>query len=210
MYDEHEHEEHESERAALAQRGAFDTAFYGENPDARRVPREQRTTHDIQNLWERQHEILNMALLGMKSNAIAKKLGISPVTVSLTLNSTLGKARLREMRFSRNGAYDEASKIIHEMLLPKALATYDEILDGVEVYPAGLRKQTADTVAKELAGLAAPQRIESLSVQVTSSELEELKRRGRAAARSMGLVVSSQVRDSGPEEQPVEVEEVSE
>lgn len=161
--------------------------FYGDNSDARRAPREERVTHDIQNLWERQHEILNRKLLGRSNVSIANELGVTPATVSNTLNSTLGKSRLREMRFERNSAFLAAKQVIDEQLLPLALATYEEILTTDEI-PISIKKATADTVTLQLAGLAAPQRIESLSVQVTAGQLDELKRRGREAARSLGIL----------------------
>ena len=170
--------------------------FYGGNHDNRRVPRSERVSHDIRNLWDRQHEILNRKLLGQSNVSIARELGVTPTTVSLTTNSTLGQARLRDMRFERNSAFTDAAKIIHERLLPKALGVYEEILDSDEI-PTSIRKDTAKDVIASFAGMAAPQRIESLSVQITSNELEEFKRRGREAARSLGIVVEHNAQPEG-------------
>ena len=160
--------------------------------DLRRVPEgEEKSTYNIKQLWQRSHEIINLAARGFKNTDIAKVLGITPACVSLTLNSELGQKKLSEIR----GARDEEAKVTTEairVLTEKALATYHEIFDN-EMGEATLkdRKDVADTVLLELSGLRAPTRIQSASVNMTLSaqEIEEFKARGRKAAQEVGEVI---------------------
>ena len=149
-------------------------------PDGRRSDREG--THDIQSLWQRQHEIINLALQGLKQSEIANMLDISPVTVSNSLNSTLGREKLSKMREVRDG---EAVKVSEEVarLSMKALEVYEEIFDS-ETISHNLKKSAADTVLMDLAGHRAPTKIDARSVHMTATpkELEEFKRRGIEAA----------------------------
>ena len=157
-------------------------------PDGRRTDRE--STHDIQSLWQRQHEIINLALQGMKQNLIAEKLQISPVTVSNALNSTLGREKLSRMRKGRD---EEAVKVSEEVarLSAKALEVYEEIFDS-QTASMNLKKTTADTVLMDLAGHRAPTKIDSRSVTMTATpqEIEDFKRRGIAAAKDANMPIT--------------------
>jgi len=160
--------------------------------DQRRVPEgEEKSTYNIKQLWQRSHEIINLAARGFKNTDIAKVLGITPACVSLTLNSELGQKKLSEIR----GARDEEAKVVTEsirVLTEKALSTYHEIFDN-EQGEATLkdRKDVADTVLLELSGLRAPTRIQSSNVSMTLSaeEIAEFKKRGVRAAAEMGEVI---------------------
>ena len=160
--------------------------------DQRRVPEgEEKSTYNIKQLWQRSHEIINLAARGFKQVEIAKILGITPACVSLTLNSDLGQKKLSEIR----GARDEEAKVTTEsirILTEKALATYHEIFDN-EQGEATLkdRKDVADTILLELSGLRAPTRIQSSNVNLTLSaeEIEEFKKRGTKALKEMGEAV---------------------
>ena len=159
--------------------------------DRRRVPLEERKTYDIQGLWQRHHEIVNLASRGFKQTEIAEILNINPQTVSNTLNSQLGKEKLSEIRLERD---DEAKKI-HEkvrILTNKAIETYHQAFDDTSG-EMGLKDKlkVADTVLVELSGLRAPTRIQthSISTVLTIEEIEALKKRGIAAARESGLII---------------------
>jgi predicted transcriptional regulator len=160
--------------------------------DQRRVAEdEEKKTYNIKQLWQRSHEIINLAARGFKNTDIAKVLGITPACVSLTLNSDLGQKKLSEIR----GARDEEAKVVTEsirVLTEKALSTYHEIFDN-EIGEATLkdRKDVADTVLFELSGLRAPTRIQSSNVSLTLSteEIEAFKARGRKAAVEVGEVI---------------------
>jgi predicted transcriptional regulator len=162
--------------------------------DRRRVPSEDRKTFNIKQLWQRSHEIVNLSARGFKNVEIAEMLGVTPACVSQTLNSTLGKEKLAEVRLSR----DEEAKAISrkiQNLTNKALATYDAIFDD-DSGECGLmqKAKVADTVVLELSGLRAPTRIQSTnaSVQLTSEELKAFQQRGLDAIKEAGMTIDIQ------------------
>ena len=158
--------------------------------DLRRVAEgQEKKTYNIKALWQRSHEIINLAARGFKQVQIADILNIHEQTVSNTLNSELGQKKLAELR----GARDEEAKITTEkirVLADKALQTYNEIFDN-EDGQATLkdRKDVADTVLLELSGLRDPTKIHTSSVStvLTAEEIENFKNRGVKAAKEIGL-----------------------
>ena len=163
-------------------------------PDLRRV--EDRKTYDIKSLWQRSHEIIALAVRGLKQVEIAEILDVTPQTVSNTLNSDLGQQKLSLMRKGRD---DEALKVSEriEALTQKALDVYDKIFDNVgDQIPITLQKQTADTVALELSGYRAPTKIQSFHASATLEEIEEFKQRGLKAQREAGMIVEVPDEDS--------------
>ena len=71
--------------------------------DLRRVAdREEKKTYNIKALWQRSHEIINLAAQGYKNTDIAEILGVTPACVSLTLNSELGQKKLSDIRQDRD------------------------------------------------------------------------------------------------------------
>ena len=163
--------------------GLYGFEFRGKG-DGRRVPAEERKTHDITQLWQRSHEIINLAVKGFKQTEIADILNISPQTVSNTLNSELARIKTAELR---HGSDEEVKKFTEKVrvLTNKALNVYHEIFDD-ESGECTLKdkKSVADTVALELSGLRAPTKIQSHNITtiLTKEEIEEFKNRGRAAA----------------------------
>lgn len=158
--------------------------------DERRVDNvEERKSYDIKQMWQRTHEIVNLAARGFKNTQIAEILGIHPQTVCNTLNSQLGMQKLSELR----GFKDEEAKEVGEkirVLTKRALQVYHEILEG-EMMDPKLKKDAADTVVLELSGLRVPTRIQSHNINtvLTKEELEEFKERGVKAARASGLII---------------------
>jgi DNA-binding CsgD family transcriptional regulator len=157
--------------------------------DRRRVDRNKRVSRDPIELRERHHEILNMHLLGIPGVKIAKELGISEKTVSYTIESTLGREKLAIMR----GAKDAKTVSIYERMqeiIPKALDIYDKILspetnEGISI---SLQKSTASDILKDFSGLAVPKKVVSISARLTPELIEEIKSRGKEAARECGLI----------------------
>lgn len=155
--------------------------------DGRRVASEERKNHNIKSLWQRNHEIVNLAARGFKQTEIAEILGITPQTVSNTLNSQLGKMKLSDIRKSR----DDEARVVSEKinaLTRKALRVYDEIFEN----PNGEatlkdRKDVADTIVLELSGLRAPTK--SITATLSAEEIAEFKSRGRAAAAQEGVTI---------------------
>lgn len=171
-----------------------ETSLYGfefREPDERRERKSKdgSRSFDIKQLWQRSHEILNLALLGHKQVDIAKMLDIHPQTVSNTLNSSLGMQNISDKRKSRDEEYAELHEDVME-LTRKSLKTYHEILDNPSE-GSKLKKETADTVVLELSGIRVPTRIDSRSVNfsLSSEEIAEFKRRGIEAAKAAGKLV---------------------
>lgn len=166
------------------------TSLYGfemREPDLRRV--EDRQTYDIKQLWQRSHEILALAVRGLKGTQIAELLDISPQTVSNTLNSDLGQRKLSVMRRSRDDAAVEVSERI-AVLTERALDTYEEIFDD-DVATVDQKRKTADVVMLELSGYRVPTKVQSqsFSAVATLQEIEEFKKRGLEAQRAAGMIV---------------------
>ena len=170
------------------------TSLYGyeyREPDKRRERKSEdgSRSYDIKQLWQRSHEILNLALLGYKQTEIAKQLSITPQTVCNTLNSSIGMEVLSDKRKTRDEEYEDLQQDVME-LTKKSLRTYHEILDS-ESEGLKLKKDTADTVVLELSGMRVPTRIDSRSMNfsLTAEEISEFKKRGAAAAKAAGKLV---------------------
>jgi predicted transcriptional regulator len=150
-----------------------------------------RKVYDIKQLWQRSHEIINLAAQGFKNKDIAEILRITPMAVSATLNGKLGRLKLSEIRQSRD---EEAKKNVAKIdqLVKKAIETYHQIFDD-ETGQVSLKdkKSVADTVMLELSGLRAPTKIQSHSVHttLTKEEIEEFKLRGLKALESSGITL---------------------
>ena len=175
-------------------RGLYGFDFL-EPGDARRVDDPlERKTYDVKQMWQRTHEIVNLAVRGFKQVQIAEILDIHPQTVCNTLNSTLGMEKLSELRESRD---EEAKKVGEKIriLTDKALNTYNKLMDDdiISADPK-VAKAAADSVVLELSGLRVPTRVQShhVSTVLTAEELEVFKERGIKAARESGLIVSDE------------------
>ena len=156
-------------------------------PDLRRSA--DRKVYDIKRLWSRNKEILQLDSMGYKGTEIAKMLNITPSCVMMTLNSTLGKEAQLAIRNERDDEYQAMRESVMELTW-KSLKVYEEILDS-EVETTRLKKETADTVALELAGMKAPTKIQSMTAHavLTPEELDEFKKRGFEAARRAGKLI---------------------
>ena len=167
------------------------TSLYGfevREKDNRRAEPSERKTYNIQQLWQRTHEIIGLTLLGMKETEVAKTLNIHPQTVSNTVNSELGRKKLSQMRKERDEEFIGVAEEITK-LFPLAIETYEKILKGEG--KSKIQKDTADTVLMDIGGHRAPTKISSESVHafLTKADIEEFKKRGIAAARASGMLV---------------------
>jgi predicted transcriptional regulator len=171
--------------------------FEVREPDRRRTSVNGKKFYNIQQLWQRSHEIIALAIQGFKQSQIAEILSVSPGTVSNTLNSELGMKKLSEMREERDDGVVKVSKRVAE-LADKALKVYEKIFDDTQGVSLSLQKATADTVLMDLGGHRAPTKIESKSLHATATmeEIEEFKQRGIAAAKESGMIV--EVTDETP------------
>lgn len=166
--------------------------FQFRDVDLRRTPEGvPRKQYQIKALWQRSHEIINLAARGFKQCDIAEILNISEACVSMTLNSELGRKKLSEIRNVRDEDAKKTSEKIR-ILTAKALEKYHEIFDN-EDGSATLKdqKDVADTVLLELSGLRAPTKFQSSSINMTLSkeDIESFKSRGREAVKEAGLLV---------------------
>lgn len=165
--------------------------------DGRRAPEGERKTPEIKALWQRSHEIINLAVRGFNNADIAKILNITPVTVSNTLNSELGELKLSDMRKERDKDAAQAYERIR-LLSEKAMSVYNKIFEN-EGNKCSLefQKETADTVMLELSGHRAPTKVQSQSVSMvmTAEELSEFKQRGIEAGIESGLVIEAEVKE---------------
>jgi len=176
-----------------ARKGLYGFEF--RDTDRRRAVEGERRTYDAKALWQRSHEIINLAAQGMKNTEIAKVLDIHPQTVSNTLNSELGEKKLSDIREDRDEDAKRVARRIRELTF-KALDIYEEIF-GAADESRKLKKETADTVALELAGLRAPTQIQSASFNLTATpeEIREFKERGMAAAKQSGFVIDAETEE---------------
>jgi predicted transcriptional regulator len=114
------------------------TSFNGKRP-GRHAPEPRQ--YQIQHLWEQHHRMLRLALLGLSYKDIATELGVTPQTVSNTINSSMGQKLLQEMRGAANKeAVDTASRL--KEMNAKALEVLTEILEDADK-PIALRAKVA-------------------------------------------------------------------
>jgi DNA-binding CsgD family transcriptional regulator len=142
-------------------------------------------------LRARDHEIIRLHLLGAKNVDIAARLGVTPVTVSNTLNSAAARAYVQMLSATRDSEAVDLSRSLSDCA-PRAFEFLrDDVLEN-ENAPIYLRARVADTLLG-LAGFVRPQRIQ-VSGQIshiTPADLEEIKHRAALAAAECGLLAPS-------------------
>lgn len=171
---------------------------YFELSEERKVDKRRngdRKTFEVQKMWNSHHEIVRLALLGLKQAEIARKLQISEAMVSYTLNSEVVKDKLAIMQGARDANTVDLARDILE-LAPKAIKIYERLLDeGVNGPPTALHKMTADRVL-DISGYGPVKRIDArhahLHGHFSTEELENIKQRGRQAAIEAGEMIVEQ------------------
>jgi len=165
--------------------------------DKRRQPKGVRKTYEAKALWQRNHEIINLAARGFKQTEIADILNIHPQTVSNTLNSELGERKLSDIRLER----DKEAKVVSEKIrniTNKALKVYNEIFDNEDEQVSLKDKGNfAEGFLKEMSGLRAPTQVHNVnaSYALSPEELKAFNKRGIEAAKGAGIII-----DIKPEE----------
>jgi len=113
-------------------------SFNGKKP-GRHAP--QPRQYQIQHLWEQHHRMLRLALLGLNYKDIATELGVTPVTVSNTINSAIGQKLLQEMRGAVNKETIDTASRLREMNA-QAIDVLEDILKDADK-PIALRAKVA-------------------------------------------------------------------
>ena len=163
------------------------------NPDIRERDKRRGTGQrrfDIKQLWNQNHEILRLSFLGWRNIEIAKRLNISPITVSNTINSTLGQKKLQNMREKRDSEVIGISEKIAN-LAEGAVKVYEEIIkDDEGRVSMSLKKNTADTILKDILGHQAPKKVEGkfAHAHLDSETIETIKQRHKEAAAAAGIL----------------------
>jgi len=163
--------------------------------DRRRVNAEEKKTYNIKQLWQRSHEIVNLHVLGYKNTEIARILNLTPATVSLTINGTLGKRKVSELRKGRDSEVKLQGEKVR-ILANKALDFYNDVLENEEGYTTKDKKDVANAVLLELSGLRAPTKSVNFSTVLSREELDEMKQNALKEAEASGEVI-----DVTPEEE---------
>ncbi len=127
-------------------------------------------------MWERHHEIIRLAILGLTEVRIASILDCTPQNISDTLNSTIVKNKMAHMRLARdNKAIDVGDRL--RRLAPAAVEKVKETMEKGDM-------RTSFSAAKDIldrTGYVAPQRIDvrKMVAHVTSEDIERIKQRQR-------------------------------
>lgn len=140
--------------------------------------------YQIRELWSNHKEICRQVMLGRKNVDIAQSLGVSPVVVSYTKNSTLGKEKIKDLEAQRDADAVSIAQRIQE-LAPKALDLIEQVITDEEVR-MDLRLKAAEGVL-DRAGHGAPTKLQGVIAHAhyTRDELEAIKQR----ARSSGVMI---------------------
>lgn len=148
----------------------------------------------LKTLSDRHHSILRLHLLGYDNRDIAQKLGVSETNVSVVTNSNLGKVQRAMLKAELDNTAMEAAKQIRS-LAPKAVQLLEEIMDNQDA-PAAVRLSAAKD-ALDRAGFGAAKKVDvnSMSISLSSRELEDIKERAMQRAQESGILI-----DITPEE----------
>lgn len=146
-----------------------------------RLPETHRK-YQIEQMWDIHHEVVRLALIGMKSVDIADHLGVSPVMVSYTLRSPIVQEKMNQLQAVRDIDAIDVAKEIQE-LAPRAVRVLGELL---ECELPNVRAKAA-TDLLDRAGHAAIRtiRTENLHGHFSADEIKEIKDR----ARNIGLSI---------------------
>lgn len=141
---------------------------------------------EIQEMWERHHQICRLAVLGLKGVEIARQLGISEQTVSNTLNSAIVKRHLSILRDAADlAAVDVAAEI--KALAPLATKRIRGILENDNAEDKLHASVAQDILDRAGHGAIKKVQSENLHAHLTLDEIEEIKARARELAAFNGI-----------------------
>lgn len=140
--------------------------------DGRRNPNGAK--YQVEELWDRHHEIMRLAVMGMKQVAIAQQLGVSEVMVSYTLNSPLVQRQMELLRATRDAKTVDVAKRIKELAAEAVERIGDIMREGSE--GAALK---ASLGILDRAGHAPIQKFQGTMAVLTAEDILEIKERAR-------------------------------
>lgn len=152
---------------------------------------EAGSSFNIQQLWQVNHEIINLSARGFKQTEIADILNVNISTVKRTLGSELGMLKMSEIRLERD---QEAKKVSEKIrvITNKALKIYHEIFDD-ESGECGLKDkgEFAKHFLNDMSGLRAVTKVQSVSAHytLTKDEISGFKSRGMKAVNETGVTI---------------------
>ena len=114
-------------------------------PDKRFKPSYEKTTFQVNEMWEIHHEIVRRLVLGQRPVNIAKALNVSNQMIAYVKNSPVVKNQIEIQRAARDADTIDISKRIRENA-PTALKLLEDVIDGEvdgEKVTLGLRVREA-------------------------------------------------------------------
>jgi hypothetical protein len=142
----------------------------------------ESTPDRLHRLWGLNKEICRLHSAGLKGVQIAAELGITELTVTNTINSTVGREYLSSLEAQRN---EELSKIRirSTQIASKALDT----LDGAIVDPTVPINQRI-AASKAILGVAVPKEVDKTQTTthtITTAQIEAMKVRAHESMSSL-------------------------
>ena len=137
---------------------------------------------DVDVIWQKHHEILNMSLIGMLAPEIVERTGFSLNVVNNVLRSAVGREKLDVMRGARDADSVDLSKRISNFL-PKCIDLFEDVIGGSGVGKdanLALRVRTAQDYA-DRGGLVPIRKHQIASMHLTPSDLDRIKERAKTA-----------------------------
>lgn len=142
--------------------------------------------YELQRLREIHHNVLRLVAVGVKQKDVAKALGVTEVMVSYTVNSTLGKQKLKILRQEADqSSLDMLAEL--QQLVPGAIALQEKVLFD-ENEKTSTRLRAAEDIL-DRAGPSKKQRTEHSHQLVSSEEIAEARKLALQGAKDAGILV---------------------
>lgn len=130
--------------------------------------------YEIKQVWERQHQIARLLVLGWNNKQIAKHLGITPQTVSNARNNPEVMRKIELLRARADEGVISVSQRIQE-LAPRAVEVLNELMENSDFSNRRLASQDI----LDRAGFGAVTKMAIATTKLTVEDIEEVKRRAR-------------------------------
>ena len=163
-------------------------------PDKRFKPSYEKTTFQVNEMWEIHHEIVRRLVLGQRPVNIAKSLNVSVQMIAYVKNSPVVKNQIEIQRAARDADTVDISKRIRENA-PTALKLLEDVIAGEvdgEKISVGMRAREAGNMLNR--GGYAP--ITNIKGQVShthydASDIEAIKEAAVAAGLKNGSIIEA-------------------